>query len=166
MDASTFQSARDSQLKNFQKMYADLKTQYTSAVNGSLKEKDTSKRSTLISQALGLNKQIAALISSFSGTVDAGTCKSNPGLKSQLSRDLEKYNKEYENIQQGTSQLTSLQDAIASTKKQTAEVESWFSWYAVMVGIAIVVLIFIVVTRVSSSFNAQPSVTVVPGSLG
>lgn len=166
MDASTFQSGRDSQLKNFQKMYADLKAQYTTAVNNSLKEPDPTKRSTLIVQVLGLNKQIAALINSFSGTVDPGTCRTNPDLKNQLTKDLEKYNKDYENIQQGTSQLTGLKDSIKTIDEKSTETKSWFSWYAIMVGIAIVVLIYIVVTRVSSAFNTQPSVSAVTGSLG
>lgn len=166
MDASTFQSARDSQLKNFQKMYADLKTQYTTAVNNALKETDTSKRSTLISQALGINKQIAALINSFSGTIDSGTCNANPGLKDQLSKDLEKYNKDYESIQQGTGQLTGLQGAIKESESKITETKSWFSWYAIMIGVLMVVLIYMVVTRVSSSsLDTQSSMSAISGSL-
>ena len=166
MDASTFQQTRDTQLKSFQSMYGSLKTQYVSAVNNALKESDPTKRSTLIVQSLGLNKQIAALINSFSGTVDPNTCKQNPGLKSTLRDDLKKYNQDYESIQQGTSQLTGLQDAIKQNDKQTAETASWFSWYSVMVGIAIIVLIYMVVTRVSSPLNTQTTVSAVSGSLG
>ena len=166
MDASTFQQTRDTQLKSFQSMYGSLKTQYVSAVNNALKESDPTKRSTLIVQSLGLNKQIAALINSFSGTVDPNTCKQNPGLKNTLRDDLKKYNQDYESIQQGTSQLTGLQDAIKQNDKQTAETASWFSWYSVMVGIAIIVLIYMVVTRVSSPLNTQTTVSAVSGSLG
>lgn len=166
MDASTFQSGRDTQLKNFQKMYADLKTQYTTAVNDSLKEKDTTKRSALISQTLGINKQIAALINSFSGTIDSKTCNQNPGLKAQLSKDLDKYNKDYEGIQQGTSQLTGLQGAIKESEQKISETKSWFSWYAIMIGVLMLVLVYMVVTRVSSSsLDAQTSMPAASGSL-
>ena len=79
---------------------------------------------------------------------------------------MKKYNQDYESIQQGTSQLTGLQDAIKQNDTKTAETASWFSWYAIMVGIAIVVLIYMVVTRVSSSFNTQTTASAIPGSLG
>jgi len=166
MDASTFQSARNSQLTSFQKIYADLKTQYTASVNNALKESDPTKRTTLIVQSMGLNKQIAALINSFSGTVDPNTCKENPGLKDSLRNDLKKYNQDYESIQQGTSQLTGLQDAIKQNDTKITETASWFSWYSVMIGIAIVVLIYMVVTRVSSPLNTQTTMSAVSGSLG
>jgi hypothetical protein len=166
MDASKFQSARDSQLKSFQSQYSALKGQYTTAVGNALKEKDNSTRSTLTAKVLDLNNQITALINGFVGTVDIGTCKQNPSLRSTLSADLDKFTADYENIRQGTSQLTALGESIKVTTKKSAETQSWFSWYNGGIILAVIVLIIIIVTRMrsSSSLNTQSSMSVVPGS--
>lgn len=166
MDASTFQSARDSQLKSFQSQYAALKSQYTLSVNQALAEKDSSLRSKLVSQVLGINKQITALINAFTGTADIGACKSDPNLKNTLSSDLDKYSADYENIQQGTSQLTGLKDAIKNANDKADETKSWFSWYNGFILFAVIILIYIIMTRAhsSSTLYTQPGVSVFSGS--
>jgi hypothetical protein len=166
MEASDFQSARDSQLQSFQKQYDGLKSTYSSSVVNALKEQDRSKQCMLIKQVLDTNKKITALISSFKGTVDPGTCKANPMLKQTLDKDLDEYNKQYENIQQGTSQLEGLKNTIQDTNEKSKEVEKMFPWYAVLVIVSILVLIFAIVFRSgsSSAVNAQPSAPVLTGA--
>lgn len=163
MDASEFKTERTKQLADFQKQYNQLKTDYSSAVVNALKEQDRSKQCVLIKQVLDTNKKITALLKSFSANVDPGTCKANPQLQSKLRADLEQYNKEHEEIQQGKEQLAGLQNALERTKEKTHEIVELFSWYAILIGLSVVILIFIVVFRTSSSmFNTQTSTSIFP----
>jgi Fe2+ transport system protein B len=167
MDASVFSAGRNTQLKNFQTQYDTLKSEYSSAVVNALKEQDRSKQCILIKQVLDTNKKITGLLRSFSGNLDPGTCKSNPEIKNIIQRDLETYNKEHEDIQQGRDQLSSLKNAIERTKEKTKEVIGTFSWFAILMLVSVVALLFIVIFRVGSSvLNTQTSTAVVPGSQG
>jgi hypothetical protein len=160
MDASTFKTARDSQLKSFQTQYAALKLQYNAMLKNALTDQKN------IPKVLDINKQITALINAFTGTVSIDTCNDNPKLKDQLNSDLAKYSSDYENIQQGTSKLTGLNDAINTANTQAEETKSWFSWYNGFIILAMIVLIYVIVTRSSSStLNTQPSVSVFSGGL-
>jgi Fe2+ transport system protein B len=167
MEASEFVATRDKQLKDFKSQYETLKSDYSSAVVNALKEQDRSKQCILIKQVLDTNKKITGLLTAFRGNADPGTCKSNPELGHIIQKDLEAYNKEHEDIQQGRDQLAALKNAIERTKEKTKGVVESFSWFAILIFISIVALIFVVVFRVGSSvFNAQPGASVAPGSLG
>lgn len=164
MDPSEFRTERNKQLTEFQKRYADLKAQYSASVVNALQEQDRPRQCMQIKQVLDTNKQITSLLKSFSGTVDPGTCASNPSLKPMLQSDLEKYNKQYEEIQQGQDQLSGLKYAIEQTKEKTKEIREQFSWYFVLIAVSVLVLIFIVLFRTTSSgvFDTQTSSSVLP----
>ena len=168
MEASEFQTSRDTQLKSFQQQYDSLKTGYSSSVVNALREQDRSKQCMLIKQVLDTNKKITALIKSFQGTIDPGTCKANPLLKQKLQSDLDEYNKQYENIQQGNSHLDALKNAIENTNEKAKEVEQRFPWYAVLVIVSLLLLIFAIVFRSgsSSAVNTQASTSVFSGTQG
>ena len=167
MDVSEFRTERSKQLADFQKQYSDLKTEYSTGVVNALKEQDRSKQCLLIKQVLDTNKKIIALLKSFNSNVDPGVCKANPLLQTKLREDIEQYNKEHEEIQQGANQLSGLHNAIERTTEKTQEITEMFSWYAILVGLSVIILIFIVIFRTTSSmFNTQPSVAVFPGSQG
>lgn len=150
MNASEFQSERGKHLTDFQKQYSDLKSQYSSAVVNALKEQDRPRQCMQIKQALDTNKKITSLLKSFSGTVDPGTCKTNPNLKPTLQADLEKYNKQYEEIQHGQDQLSGLKYAIEQAKEKTKDIREGFSWYFVLIVLSVIILIFVVLFRTSS----------------
>ena len=167
MDVSEFRTERSKQLADFQKQYSDLKTEYSTGVVNALKEQDRSKQCLLIKQVLDANKKIIALLKSFNSNVDPGVCKANPLLQTKLREDIQQYNKEHEEIQQGANQLSGLHNAIERTTEKTQEITEMFSWYAVLVGLSVIILIFIIIFRTASSmFNAQPSMAVFPGSQG
>ena len=167
MEASEFQSARNSQLSTFQKQYDGLKAEYSSGVVNALKEQDRAKQCVLMKQVLDTNKKITGLIKSFSGTVDPGFCKANPLLKQKLQSDLEEYNKQYEDIQQGSDHLTALKNSIQTANDQTEQIKKWFPWYSVLIVLSILILVFIIVFRTTSSaFNTQPSAPILPGGQG
>jgi hypothetical protein len=167
MNTTEFKTHRSKQLADFQKQYGDLKTEYSTSVTNAVKEQDRSKQCILIKQVLDVNKKITALLNSFSGNIDPGTCKSNPELKTRLLGDLNQYKKEHEEIQQGREQLVGLKSALERTKEKTEEINDMFSWYAVLIGMSVVVLIFIIIFRTTSSmFNTQPSAPVFAGSQG
>jgi hypothetical protein len=88
MNTTEFKTHRSKQLADFQKQYGDLKTEYSTSVTNAVKEQDRSKQCILIKQVLDVNKKITALLNSFSGNIDPGTCKSNPELKTRLLGDL------------------------------------------------------------------------------
>lgn len=164
MDVSAFRTTRAKELGDFQKQYAALKAEYASAVVNALKEQDRAKQCALIKHTLDANKKITTLLKSFSATVDPGTCKSNPQLLPKLKADIAQYNKEYEEIQQGKERLVGLQNALERTKEKTVEITEMFSWYALLIGISVVILLFIIIFRTGSSmFNAQPSPAVFSG---
>jgi Fe2+ transport system protein B len=167
MDVSEFKTDRSKQLADFQKQYSGLKTEYSSSVVNALKEQDRSKQCLLIKQVLDTNKKITALLKSFSANIDPGTCKSNPQIQTKLRSDLDQYSKEYEEIQQGQDQLSGLKNAIERTKEKTKDITENFSWYAVLIFLSVVILIFIILFRTSSNmFNTQPSTSVFSGSQG
>lgn len=164
MDATEFRNDRDKQLTEFQKQYNDLKSLYSSSVVNALKEQDRPRQCMQIKQVLDTNKQITSLLKSFSGTVDPGTCKSNPNLKPMLQADLEKYNKQYEEIQQGQDQLAGLKYAIEQTKEKTKDIREQFSWYFILIVVSVIVLVFVVLFRSTSSsmFNTESSASILP----
>jgi hypothetical protein len=165
MDTAEFKIARDKQLSDFQTQYSGLKTEYSSAVINALKEQDRSKQCILIQQVMNINKKITALLKAFSNNLDPGSCKANPELMKTLKSDIEKYNKEHEEIQHGTDQLAGLRNAIERTNEKTKEITDIFSWYAVLIFISVLVLVFIILFRTTSStFNTQPSMPVFSGS--
>lgn len=167
MNTTEFKTQRSKQLADFQKQYGDLKTEYSTAVINAVKEQDRSKQCMLIKQVLDTNKKITALLNSFNANVDPGTCKANPELKTRLLADLNQYKKEHEEIQQGREQLVGLQNALERTKEKTIEINDMFSWYAVLIGVSVLILLFIIMFRTSSSmFNTQPSAPVFAGSQG
>jgi Fe2+ transport system protein B len=168
MEASEFKNVRDTALQSFQTQYNGLKSTYSSAVINALKEQDRSKQCLLIKQVLDTNKKITALINSFKGTADPETCKANPLLKQRLQSDLEEYNKQYENIQQGSNQLNALKSAIETANEKSNEIQQIFPWYAILIIISVVILIFIIVFRSGSSgaTNAQTSTSVFPRTQG
>lgn len=165
MDASEFGKQRSTQLADFSAKYTDLKTAYLTSATNALKETDRPKQCVLIKNTLDANKKMSALVKSFVASLDPGTCKANPDLQKKLQDDLARYNKEHEEIQQGRDQLSGLKNAIERTREKTKDIADLFSWYAVLIGISVVFLIFVIVFRTGSSmFNAQPSAPVFPGS--
>jgi len=165
MDASEFQTSRNKQLTDFQAQYSGLKSEYSSAVINALKEQDRSKQCILIQQVMNINKKITAFLKSFSTNLDPGSCKANPDLMKKLKSDIELYNKEHEEIQQGTDQLSGLRSVIERTKEKTKEITDIFSWYAVLIFVSVLVLVFIIVFRsTSNASNTQPSASIFSGS--
>ena len=164
MDPSEFTIARKTQLDEFKKNYDSMKGEYSDAVVKALKEQDRSKQCLLIKQVLDINKKITAYLKSFNINMNTGTCKANPGLKPKIQSDLEKYNREHEEIQQGRDQLTGLTNSIKRANEKTKEVHDIFSWYTILIFLSIAVLIFIIVFRVGSyALNTQSSVPVLSG---
>ena len=165
MDASEFQITRKKQLSDFQTQYSGLKSEYSTAVINALKEQDRSKQCVLIQQVMNINKKITAFLKSFTTNVDPGLCKANPELMTKLKSDIWLYNNEHEEIQHGTDQLSGLRSVIERTKEKTKEITDIFSWYAVLIFMSVLVLVFIIVFRsTSNAFNTQPSTSIFSGS--
>jgi len=141
MDIKKYQSDRASELKAFQKEYAELKTQYNTFLSNAVYETDTGKQAELVKQVLSINSGLAKHVRDF---VQSSKGKFDPALISELTADIIKYQKEFEAIQTSSDKAVALRNILNKEKNQLNTLHSQFDVYlGVLLGGIILILILI-----------------------
>ena len=166
MNPTEFTAARGAAESKFETEYQKAKQRYKDALAGAKSTTDRAQQCVRISDALKANKDLTTLVGDFSRLGDEGGCTLSPANARKLRADIEKYKSQYVEIQQGRDRLYSLQTSYADADAQATHVEGVNLFYFIAIGIALIVLVFLVLgSGVSSVFNAQPISAVVPRSL-
>jgi hypothetical protein len=161
MEVKQFRDSRDEKLSEFQKEYTDSKELYSTTLHSAILETDPGKQQELIQQVLQINTQLAGSLRDIIGDLNKGTDSFDPKTIDELTEDLIKYQKQYEEIQTSKDKAATLRLIKTSTlqKLQDATNKYYTLFYAL---IALVFILVFMVFRSSvsysvSSFFTQPS---------
>ena len=162
MNPTEFQTARETNVKTFETRYADLKQQYSAALNSAKSETDRPKQCVLIKSALDINKELTTLVSNFLRLNNEGSCQLSPDRINKLQSDIEKYKAQHGEIQQGRDKIHSLETSFADVDAKAIHIEGINLFYFVLIALGIFVLIGLVFTSgIRRALYAQPVAPVV-----
>jgi hypothetical protein len=170
MDISKYQRDRASELKQFHTDYTDLKTQYNTLLSRAVYETDTGIQATLVKQVLSVNSSLAAHVREF---IQGSRGKFDPELISELSADIIRYQKEFEDIQSASDKTTVLKNVLDKEKNQLNALHTQFDLYlGLLLGGIVIILILIFRTslvqlqQAAESLASNISTTETGDSLG
>jgi predicted outer membrane protein len=145
MDIKEFTDSRNSQLSDFQKQYAYLKSEYSTAVSAAIQESDPEKQQTLIQRALAVNQELSSQLKDILGVLNKGPESFDSKTLSDLTADLISYQKEFQEMQASSDKLTTLKRIHATNSENLGSVQTM---YTVFLGVLIflcVVVVFLVI---------------------
>jgi len=164
MNPSDFHSTRTSQLKVFEDKYAVLKSQYSEALNKSISETDRAKQCVLIKSALDANQKLTELVQGFLVGSDSGGCKLTPEKVRSLRDDIDKYKKQYEEIQQGKNNIYALQKSHDELQQKIEVLHGIETMYIVVLALGLIILTYFVISSgIRGTFNTQSVSSILPG---
>jgi hypothetical protein len=108
MDLLAFHDTRQTDLQNFQTHYAELKTQYSTAISAAIQEPDPASQNTLIQKVLTLNQNMTNEIRGVLGILGKGTTDIDTATMDSLTADLIKYQKQYADLKKSMDKLQTL----------------------------------------------------------
>jgi hypothetical protein len=145
MDIKEFTDSRNAQLAGFQKQYAYLKSEYSTAVSAAIQESDSEKQQTLIQRALAVNQELSSQLKDILGVLNKGAESFDSKTLSDLTADLISYQKEFQEMQASSDKLSTLKRIHATNSENLGSVQTM---YTVFLGVLIflcVVVVFLVI---------------------
>jgi hypothetical protein len=145
MDIKEFTDSRNAQLADFQKQYAYLKSEYSTAVLAAIQESDSEKQQTLIQRALAVNQELSSQLKDILGVLNKGAESFDSKTLSDLTADLISYQKEFQEMQASSDKLSTLKRIHATNSENLGSVQTM---YTVFLGVLIflcVVVVFLVI---------------------
>jgi len=147
MEVRKFQNSRDSELKDFEKQYSDLKSKYTSSLSTAIKEADPKKQNTLIQGVLVTNAEMVGHVSKMVSIIGKGPNMLDQKTVNDLTNDLIKYQKEFSDITESKNKLDTLREVQNSTSANLSSAEWMYNFYL----FGLIALIFFVIYLVYST---------------
>lgn len=145
MDIKEFTDSRNAQLADFQKQYAYLQSEYSTAVLAAIQEYDPEKQQTLIQRALAVNQELSSQLKDILGVLNKGPESFDSKTLSDLTADLISYQKEFQEMQASSDKLSTLKRIHATNSENLGSVQTM---YTVFLGVLIflcVVVVFLVI---------------------
>lgn len=145
MDIKEFTDSRNAQLADFQKQYAYLQSEYSTAVLAAIQESDPEKQQTLIQRALAVNQELSSQLKDILGVLNKGPESFDSKTLSDLTADLISYQKEFQEMQSSSDKLSTLKRIHATNSENLGSVQTM---YTVFLGVLIflcVVVVFLVI---------------------
>lgn len=145
MDIKEFTDSRNAQLADFQKQYAYLQSEYSTAVLAAIQESDPEKQQTLIQRALAVNQELSSQLKDILGVLNKGAESFDSKTLSDLTADLISYQKEFQEMQASSDKLSTLKRIHATNSENLGSVQTM---YTVFLGVLIflcVVVVFLVI---------------------
>jgi hypothetical protein len=133
MDVKKFQNAREEELSDFQKQYSFLKSEYSTTLASAIKESDPASQSVLIERVQQINAQMAEELRTILATLNKGNDTVNPKTIDELTEDLIKYQKDYNEIEQSHDKVVTLRLILGTTKETLKNSE--FMYYGLLAGL-------------------------------
>ena len=145
MDVHAFQESRKAQLDDFMAEYGKLKTQYNAAISAAISQRDTSAQKTQIQTVLDTNAALSELVKNIIGALTAGTSEIDTATLDQLTADLIKYQKDYEELQNSTDQVKTLKMIQATTSSDLQNALTMYNWYLIALCFLCLVVIMLAI---------------------
>lgn len=145
MDIKEFTDSRNAQLADFQKQYAYLQSEYSTAVLAAIQESDPEKQQTLIQRALAVNQELSSQLKDILGVLNKGPESFDSKTLSDLTADLISYQKEFQEMQASSDKPSTLKRIHATNSENLGSVQTM---YTVFLGVLIflcVVVVFLVI---------------------
>ena len=163
MNPQEFRVERDKRLKEFNDKYASLKSEYSTALRSSMKEKDRAKQCMLIKTTLDKNREITQLIESFLMLSDGNNCKLTQTMIRNLRADIEKYKQQHAEIKQGRDRVYTLQESYNQVQQESNVAQGAQFLYVILIAFAVtVVIVLIGASRIRDILNTKPVAPVIP----
>jgi beta-lactamase class A len=129
MDLVAFQDSRQTDLQNFQTQYAQLKSEYSTAVTAAIQEPDTTAQNNLIQRVLALNQNMTEQIRGILGILGKGTTDIDTATMNSLTEDLVKYQRQYGDLKQSMDKLQTLKMIQTTTQSNLAMAMTAYNVY-------------------------------------
>jgi hypothetical protein len=160
MDVKKFQNAREEELASFQKQYSFLKSEYSTSLASAIKETDPASQSVLIQRVQEINAQMADELRTILGSLNKGSDTINPTTLNELTEDLIKYQKDYNEIEQSHDKVLTLRMILGTTKETLKNSE--FMYYGLLA--ALLLLCFIIPLLIFKNSITSTIASVLPQS--
>jgi len=153
-----FEDSRNTDLQNFQKQYATLKTEYSTAISAAIQETSPASQNTLIQKVLTTNQKLTEAIRGIITKLNQGTDQIDNATLDGLTADLIKYQQDYQNLKSSIDQLQTLKMIQATaTKKLDAAIWSYNVYLAALCILCLVIIMLAI--RASWTTNVIKQVT-------
>jgi len=153
-----FEDSRNTDLQNFQKQYATLKTEYSTAISAAIQETSPASQNTLIQKVLTTNQKLTEAIRGIITKLNQGTDQIDTATLDGLTADLIKYQQDYQNLKSSIDQLQTLKMIQATaTKKLDAAIWSYNVYLAALCILCLVIIMLAI--RASWTTNVIKQVT-------
>lgn len=137
MDISQVQKQRDAELEKFKQEYSESKQKYLELIQESTQEPDSEKQSVLVGQILEVNTDLAKQVREF--------VQSQPQSGStDLTSELLKIQKEYNQIQQSTDRHKTLQMILGEDRNKIEKLRWQFDILIFFLGLSIIVILYMI----------------------
>jgi len=115
MEVKKFQDSRNAELDSFKQQYEFLKTQYATTLESALREPDSVQQQTLISNIQQINSQLTEELHGIINKLHKGSVGFDAKTMDELTDDLVRYQKQYEEIEKSKDKVTTLKRIQATT---------------------------------------------------
>jgi hypothetical protein len=153
-----FEDSRKTDLQNFETEYANLKTQYSTAISAAIQENDPASQNTLIEKVLTVNQNLTGAIRNIITKLNQGTDQIDSATMDSLTADLIKYQQDYQNLKSSIDKLKTLKMIQADiTNKLNAAIWSYTMYLAALCVLCLVIIMLAI--RASWTTNVVKEIT-------
>lgn len=145
MDLQAFDDARKTDLQNFEKKYASLKTQYSASISAAIREQNAASQNKLITKVLRINQTMTDEIHKIISLLSKGTDTINTATVEKLKRDLMKYQKDYTNLKKSMDILRTLKMIEGTTSQRLASAITTYNVYIVVLFILCLIVVMMAI---------------------
>lgn len=149
MDIKRFQDSRNTKLTAFEKHYASLKKEYSSALSAAINEQDITKREPLVEKVLSVNTELSSTVKDFMSSINEGTDKVSSKNVAELTKDLIQYQTDYNEITESKDKLQTLKIIHNTTEETLSSVQWMYNLYLFGL-ISLIVLVIYLIFRTPS----------------
>jgi hypothetical protein len=149
MDIKKFQDSRNTKLSVFEKEYASLKKEYSSALIAAINESDVTKRDPLVQKVLSINTEMSSTVKDFMSSINDGADKVSSKSVADLTKDLIQYQTDYNEITESKDKLQTLKIIHNTTEETLSNVQWMYNLYLFGL-ISLILLVIYLIFRTPS----------------
>ena len=154
MEAKKFRDSRDEKLSEFMQDFTTKKELYSSTLHAAILEQDPGQQQDLVQQVLQINADLSANLRDIIGDLNKGTDSFNPKTIDELTDDLIKYQKQYEEIQKSQDKVKTLRLIHSSTIQKLEDATSkYYVLFYCLIGLVFLIIFLVIKTSWSPTFS-------------
>jgi hypothetical protein len=154
MEVKKFRDSRDEKLSEFMQDFTTKRELYSSTLHSAILEQDPSQQQDLVQQVLQINADLSASLRDIIGDLNKGTDSFNPKTIDELTDDLIKYQKQYEEIQKSRDKVKTLRLIHSSTTQKLEDATSkYYVLFYCLIGLVFLVIFLVIKTSWTSAVS-------------